>query len=51
MATIASKTKPRLVLYLKPEELKACKAMAQKNGLRTPQQWAISILIRALVIQ
>jgi hypothetical protein len=48
---ISSKTKPRLVLYVTTEELRACKVMARKNGLRTPQQWALSVLIKALVIQ
>ena len=47
----SSQTKPRLVLYVKRDELRAMKALARKAGLRTPQQWALSVLIRALVLQ
>lgn len=48
---ISSKTKPRLVLYLRPDEMKAAKSLAKNNGFRTPQQWAVSILIRAIVLK
>lgn len=42
------KDKPRLVLYLTPTELRGCRDRAKKLGLRSPQQWAISILVMAL---
>ncbi len=48
---LSSQTKPRLVLYVRPEEMKAAKAMAAKNGFRTPQQWAVSVVIKALVLK
>jgi hypothetical protein len=45
---IASKTKPRLVVYITPAEMKASKARARAAGLRTPHQWAGSVVRIAL---
>ena len=35
---ISSKTKPRIVAYVTPEEMKALKLRAAQIGLRTPHQ-------------
>jgi len=42
--------KARLVLYVTPAEIQAMKERADLNGLRTAQRWALSILVRELVI-
>ena len=41
---IASKTKPRLVVYLSAEELLLAKQLASAMGLRTPHQWLGSVM-------
>lgn len=45
---IASKTKPRLVVWVSEEELAAAKTMARKDGLRTPHAWLAALMRRAL---
>ena len=35
---ISSKTKPRIVAYVSPEEMKALRRRAARIGLRTPHQ-------------
>lgn len=43
----ASPTKPRIVFYVSPAEMKALRLLAQANGLRTPSQFvAMSVRVQ-----
>ena len=45
-----SQTKPRLVIYITPQEMKATKAGAKLAGLRTPHQLAGMVLRQYLAL-
>lgn len=43
--------KTRVSIYLKPAEIKAAEAITKKEGLRTVNQWIVTVVLRALVIR
>jgi hypothetical protein len=45
---LASKNKPRLIVYVSPAEMKQAKERAHLAGLQTPHQWLGSIMRIAL---
>ena len=47
----SSPTKPRLVIYVTPAEMRATKHLARRDGLRTPHQFAAAAYRKALIAQ
>lgn len=43
-----SKTKPRLVVYVSAEEMKAAKTLATSSGLKSANRWAGATIRKAL---
>lgn len=43
--------KTRVAIYLTPAEIKAAESIAKQNGLRTINQWIVTVVLRALVIR
>jgi len=47
---LSSKTRPRLTIYLLPQEMKAIKREAAAAGLRTPHQWAAQVIRKSMAL-
>lgn len=43
--------KTRIAIYLTSAEIKAAEAIAKRQGLRTANQWIVTVVLRALILK